>query len=205
MPVFPTRSSDRMQLATDLVNGMRTNPELFSGCPVSADQLEQLTERVKGADFRKKEAKAAGVGATAEKRQAEKERDTSMKQVLRHVENVTHNDAGSLQSVGWGARRPRGRRSAGVVPGQVLVLEIVEEGRDWVSLRWKAPADGGRVASYTVQRKQGDGDWGFAGTSTSRLVRLEGQPQGVPLEYQVVAGNAAGEGPPSNEVRVVMG
>jgi len=204
MAMFPRRDADKVQLATDLVAGMRANPELFRGCPVTADQLEESAARLSAAATRKTEAKASAVGATAEKRKEQKQRDIRMKQVIRHVENVVQGDAGKLQTVGWGARRPRGRRVGSVPPGQVTVLEVAGEGRDWVALRWKAPANGGLVAAYRVERKQGDGDWTYLAASTQCEVTLLNQPLGIAFLYQIVAINDAGEGTPSNVVRVVL-
>ena len=206
MAVFPTRAAHKLQLADDLVAGMRANPELFQGCPVTAEQVARAVAKVRAADMKKMEAKAQGVGATAERRQAEKEMNAVMKQTIRHAENLAQGNAGKLKSIGWSAPRPRGRsaRTGRIPPGQVHVLEVVEQGRDSVSLRWKAPADGGRVAAYNVQRRQGDSDWIFIGSSTECAALLQNQPQGVALLYQVVAMNSAGEGTPSNAMRVVL-
>src|SRR5579872_1823241 len=141
MGKFPTRAADKLRLIDDLVAGMRSNPELFKGCPVTADSLKGAAAKVRAADARKIEAKAEGLSATAQRRQAGQEMDALMKQTIRHAENLAQGNAGKLQSVGWSAPRPRGRPRTGRAPGQAQLLEIVEEGRDWVSLRWQAPAD----------------------------------------------------------------
>ena len=104
--------------------GMRANPEMFAGCPATADQLDAAAEKLVVANQRKTEVKASGVTATAERRLAEEDMDARMKQAIRHAENLAQGDAGKLLQLGWSGRRPRGRRVGSVPPGQVTVLEI---------------------------------------------------------------------------------
>ena len=81
----------------------------------------------------------------------------------------------------------------------------MQQGTDFVELDWKKPADGGRVAAYKIQRRQlPGGPWTDVGAAIPSEQTLTAQPQGVQLEYRVIGINAAGEGPPSNTVAVVL-
>jgi len=101
--------------------------------------------------------------------------------------------------------RPRLPKRERIEPGQVSTLEVRQEGPGWVALVWKAPFDGGTVAAYRIQRRKRDtGHWMDVGTSVETMVKLDGQQDGVELEYRVIGVNAAGEGPTSNIVRVVL-
>ena len=70
---------------------------------------------------------------------------------------------------------------------------------------WKEPADGGKVATYVIQRSEDGGtSWVVAGASVPSEYTLYNQPTNKPLLYQVVAVNRAGEGMPSNVVSVTL-
>jgi hypothetical protein len=117
---------------------------------------------------------------------------------------MSNGDAARLQLVGWGRRR-KPTRNERIEPGQVSTLEVRQEGPGWVALVWKAPFDGGTVAAYRIQRRKRDtGNWLDVGTSVETMVKLDGQQDGVELEYRIIGVNAAGEGPTSNVVRVVL-
>jgi hypothetical protein len=40
-----------------------------------------------------------------------------------------------------------------VPPGQVRQLEAPRQGDGWVFLDWKAPAEGGKINAYKIQRR----------------------------------------------------
>jgi hypothetical protein len=126
-----------------------------------------------------------------------------MKMAIRHVENLARGDDAKLQLVGWGARRKPVNND---LPGQVGNLRILRDGKDWIELDWEEPADGGTISTYQAQRRRrdGDGTWINVGTAMRSHILLPGQESGVEFEYQVVAQNKAGEGPPSNIVRAVL-
>src|ERR1051326_6557101 len=109
MAVYPTRVADKLVLAGDLVAGMKANPQLFKGCPVTADQIAASVAKLRAAEGKKIEMKSKGVSATAEQRKAEKEMDGFLKQSIGHAENIAQGDAGQLESLGWGGARKRGR------------------------------------------------------------------------------------------------
>ena len=85
------------------------------------------------------------------------------------------------------------------------MLEAPKQGKGWVFLDWKAPADGGKVGAYKVQRRnRTDGAWEDIATAILSEITLVDQPRGAELEYRVIAINKAGEGSPSNTVMVVL-
>nr|VFJ65807.1 MAG: hypothetical protein BECKFM1743A_GA0114220_103915 [Candidatus Kentron sp. FM]VFJ68995.1 MAG: hypothetical protein BECKFM1743C_GA0114222_105075 [Candidatus Kentron sp. FM]VFK17710.1 MAG: hypothetical protein BECKFM1743B_GA0114221_104985 [Candidatus Kentron sp. FM] len=54
------------------------------------------------------------------------------------------------------AQDPRRAGSARVNPS----LTAPRQGSGWIALDWKEPGDGGKVAAYKVQRREGDSeDW----------------------------------------------
>lgn len=74
-----------------------------------------------------------------------------------------------------------------------------------IALGWRKPVDGGRVATYRIQRRRaGKGGWEDVATSIATQVELERQERGVEYEYRVLAVNQAGVGPPSATVRAVL-
>jgi len=80
-----------------------------------------------------------------------------------------------------------------------------EQGGDWIKLRWKKPADGGKVAAYKVLcRERAAGEWKSQDTAVSTEFTLRGQPKGKELEYCVMAVNKVGEAPISNVVMAVL-
>ncbi|HWP37565.1 MAG TPA: fibronectin type III domain-containing protein [Gemmatimonadales bacterium] len=200
---FPKREPDIARLAQDLVAGLRGHPEAFPNSPVSADELEAALTKYNGS----REA-AIVLHAQAAKGTAAKDEDLVamvdlMKTAIRHAENLADGDAGTLQLIGWGARRSR---SPNEVPGQVLNLRVLREGKDWILLDWDEAANGGTISAYQIQRRRRDGDgaWTNVGMAVDSEVLLTGQESGVEFEYQVTARNKTGEGPPSNIVRAVL-
>ena len=70
---------------------------------------------------------------------------------------------------------------------------------------WKKPADGGRVATYRIQRREaGSGLWSLVEIAMETEARIADQARGSMLEYCVVASNKAGEGEMSNTVTVSL-
>nr|VFK17387.1 MAG: Fibronectin type III domain-containing protein [Candidatus Kentron sp. LFY] len=84
-------------------------------------------------------------------------------------------------------------------------LTAPRQGEGWITLDWKEPGDGGKVAAYKVQRREGDSEnWVDVGTAIGTEITLSGQPGGKRLEFRAVAINKAGEGEPSNGVLAVL-
>jgi len=117
-------------------------------------------------------------------------------------ENTVDFDDDQLKLLGWGGRKGG---AALEPPGQPRTLEAPRQGEGWIFLDWKAPVDGGKVASYTIQRRERpEGAWSIAGVATETETTLTGQERGKEFEYRVIAVNKAGEGTPSNTLMAVL-
>jgi hypothetical protein len=201
---FPSRELDIVRLAQDVANGLAANPETFPAPPASAERLLETVGKYNAARDAALAAQATAVKGTASKNEALEELAGLVKSNLRYAESVSRDDPSRLQLIGWGP--PRNRRFNELeIPGQVMTLEVRQEGKSWISLGWKEPFDGGPVSAYRIQRRRREGgEWTDVGTSVETAVTLSEQESGVELEYRVVGVNKAGEGPASNIVRAVL-
>jgi hypothetical protein len=203
MSTFPTREADIIALAQSVITGMSENPD-FPSPPVSTSDLRNQLDVVLG----KRDAHLASDAATkqlvVDKRVAIKEMSALLKKDLRYAENTVDGDGIKLSTLGWGGTASPSPLQP---PGQPRLLKIREQGEDWLILEWKRPAEGGRVSSYTIERRkqgEGGGAWMLAGTTSKREVTLNDQERGVEWEYRVIASNKAGEGMASNTVEAVL-
>ena len=118
------------------------------------------------------------------------------------AEDAVAYDDGKLNSLGWAGKTVR---SSEEPPGQAGTLEARQQGEGWLSLAWEAPADGGRVRSYRIERREHpEGVWAIAGMAVETKATLSDQGRGKEWEYRVIAVNMAGEGMPSNTVMAVL-
>ena len=84
-------------------------------------------------------------------------------------------------------------------------LDSTRQGEGWVFLDWKAPTEGGAVASYKIERRERPaGDWTIAGVAIETESTLNNQERGKDWEYRVIAVNKAGDGPASNTAAAVV-
>ena len=121
---------------------------------------------------------------------------------MRYAENTVNCDDDQLKLLGWGSRKTGASLEP---PGQPRTLEAPRQGEDRIFLDWKGPVDGGKVASYTIQRRERpEGAWSIAGVTTETEATLTGQQRGKEFEYRVIAVNKAGEGASSNTVMAVL-
>ena len=202
MARFPTREADVAALAGTIAFGLAEHAEDFPDCPVGVEVLQEALARYN----RAKEIAAAAQGAAAEA--FEEKEDTvsdltdKMKNVLRYAEIAVRQDEAKLKNLGWSGRRDPVTLQP---PGVPRTLEVKREGKGWVYLDWKTPAEGGTVSAYRVfSRTIGETEWKQAVLSFESMTVLTDQPQGVDLEFQVIAINKAGESPPSNLLTVDM-
>ncbi len=73
------------------------------------------------------------------------------------------------------------------------------------TLNWKEPIDGGKLAAYTIQRRERpSGPWADVATAIESESTLNNQTRNKEFEYRVIAINKAGQGEPSNMVMVVL-
>ena len=90
-------------------------------------------------------------------------------------------------------------------PGQPRTLEAVQQGEGRVALHWQKPIDGGAVSAYKIERRERPaGEYEEVKTAYESEAILINQERGKDWEYRVIAGNTAGDGPPSNTVAVVL-
>jgi len=203
---FPKRELEIVRLAQDASRGLAANPDVFPAPPTTAAALEEALTAYNAA----REASVAGLAAaqagTTAKQQAVDSMVTMLQATVKYAEFVAKakGDGGVLKKIGWGGRR-RPVRNEREAPGQVITLNVNQEGKDWVTLAWNEPFDGGTVAAYRIQRRRREtGEWMDVATTVETAVRLHGQEAGIELEYQIIGINQAGEGPTSNIVRVVL-
>ncbi len=202
MPAFPLAESDITALARDLIKGMTKNKDRFRAPPLEAAELAERLDAFERARQKANAAANAAKEATREKQQAKRQLVIGMKQMIRYAEGMTYFDDSVLGLMGWGA--PRARRQL-ELPGQVALLEILEEGPGWIALEWKPPPDGGKVHAYKVLRsRKGEDTSEQVGSAIETSILLRGQERMVEWHYTVVAVNKAGEGPESNQVTAVL-
>ncbi|MEX1998685.1 MAG: fibronectin type III domain-containing protein [Gemmatimonadales bacterium] len=191
-----------LRLAEDLASGLTAHRDVFPAPPVDPDAFHEILAEYRAA----REVRLAHVAqarqSTAVQQRALRRLRPLMQANLRYAEFAAREEESRLQLLGWGPVRRPSRKPA---PGQPVRLTVHQEGADWVLLVWRPPTDGGPVAAYRVQRRDRlEGAWVDVGTAVDPLIRLDAQPTGTELEYQILAVNRAGEGPPSNVVRAVL-
>ncbi|MEX0692731.1 MAG: fibronectin type III domain-containing protein [Gemmatimonadales bacterium] len=199
---FPHRELEVVQLANDMSRGLAANADVFPAPPTTAQAIDEALAAYNTA----REASVAAQGRAKARTRAKKKALTDLAGMLRsgvkYAESVANKDTSKLRLVGWGGHR-RGARNP--EPGPATRLEVRKEGDGWVVLTWNPPTDGGPVSAYRIQRRKRDGGaWTDVGSSVDTTTKLDAQDTGVELEYQVLGLNAAGEGPASNIVRVVL-
>ncbi len=202
MARFPTRESDIIALAHEIIAGFLAHPDIFPNPPVPAGQFQQqyLNGFLTEAD--------GAVQADIHAAEMHDRKDASlatlvdiMARSLRYAENAVANPD-QLALIGWSAPKSRALAEP---PGQCRSLEAVRQGPGWVYFDWKEPAEGGKPAAYQIQRREmPGGDWQPAGTAAASEATVTGQPTGKTLEYRVYAFNKAGDGPFSNVVEAVL-
>ena len=202
MALFPTTEPEMLALAQQIRAGLVAGSAVFPNPPVPDANMAALIQAYVDSRDAAMAARAAAEQATDAKVADRQALIDGMKANLRYAENVTFSDNAALGLLGWGARRSRKPRPAA---GQVLKLTLHARDTGMVMLQWQKPFTGGRVAAYRIQRRQFPGGaWIDVGVSLDTEQTLYDQPQGVKLEYRVIAINRSGEGAPSNTVAVVL-
>ncbi|MFC1640165.1 fibronectin type III domain-containing protein [Gemmatimonadota bacterium] len=202
MAKFPRREADIAALAGTMVFGLAENAEDFPDCPVTVERLQEALSRYNRAKETAATADGAAAEAYEEKAEAVQVLTDQMKNVVRYAEIAVGQDEAKLKNIGWSGRRDPVQL---LPPGAPRTLEIKREGKGWVYLDWKTPAEGGTVSAYRVlTRTSGATEWAELVLCFESMTVLTEQPQGVDLEFQVVAINKAGVSLPSNLVTVSL-
>ena len=201
MAHFPFTHADIMALARAIQAGLIKNPAVYPAPPVDLADFQAAIDAYNDANAKFVKVNALKEMATKERQRAFAVIKDKMRKQLRYAENTVGYDDNRLNLLGWAAKR-KGKPLA--TPGQVMLLKAVEQGDDWVALKWKTPVEGGKVEAYEIQRDNDDGKWLHVGMALVCKAKLTDQPQLVDIRYRVVAANKAGEGPASNTVKVVL-
>ena len=202
MATFPTTEASIVELAGTMETGLLDNVDIYPNPPVMPVDLDILQTAFDTAKNAAVAATAAAEAAVVAKNDALAALVAAMKKDLRYAENEADYEDDKLKLLGWGARKAPVSLAA---PGQTQLLEVIQEGEGWVSMKWKAPNSGGAVSAYTVMRRQRpDGAWLEAKTAVTTETLLLDQPRGLELEYRIIAVNKAGEGQPSNTQLMVL-
>jgi len=184
------------------VDGLSNNSALFPQPPASPEVLKAAMANYKARLNEAIQARAAALAATIAKQEALDNLVAIMKSDLRYAELITNRNDASLKALGWSAPRPKKPQPA---PGQPGTLRIVEIGDRTLSLCWNAPAGGGRVLMYVIQRRVNtESRWREAASVLETAATLTDQPTGEVLEYRVVAMNKSGSSLSSNSITVKL-
>ena len=202
MPRFPKRQAEIVVLANQLISGLLQNNSIWPTPPVNPFMLSGRRNFYISIKNNAIAAKAAAEQAKSDKDDALDELIEAMKADIRYAENTVDYDDDKLKLIGWAGKKAKTPLAA---PGQSRLLETPKQGKGWLFLDWKAPADGGKPKAYKVQRRnRPDGAWEDVATAILSEITLVDQPEKTELEYRVIAVNKAGETSPSNVVEVVL-
>jgi len=200
MARFPKKEAQISALAEQLSRGLLDNNAIFSQPPVHPIliRIRKLQYQSRHDNFLA--ARATAEQVTTEKSEALENLIEAMKADIRYAENAVNFDDDKLKLIGWTGKKAKTPIAA---PGQTRLLEAPKQGKGWVFLDWKAPADGGKPKAYKVQRRSGE-SWDNIATAIITEATLVDQPERTELEYRVIAVNKAGVGQASNTVMVVL-
>ena len=200
MARFPKKEAQIAALAEQLWRGLLDNNAIFSQPPVHPIwiRIRKLIYQSRHDNFLA--ASAAAEQATTDKTEALEILIEALKDDIRYAENTVNFDDDKLKLIGWAGKKAKTPLAP---PGQTRLLEAPKQGKGWLFLDWKAPADGGKPKAYKVQRRSG-GSWDNIATAIITEATLVDQPEKTELEYRVIALNKAGEGQSSNTVMVVL-
>jgi len=203
MGKFPGEESKILGLAQEMTDGFAANTTLYPNPPINTEDLNASLAACIAARDAIQAAKSAMEEAMNAKNAAFDALREKMRKDIRYAENMVNYDNAKLKLIGWSGRRTG---TPLTVPGQVRSLMIRNQGEGSVTLAWKKPSDGGRVAAYKIklrERAQGSA-WISAEAALETEITLKGQERGKVMELCVVAANKAGDGVESNTVTAIF-
>ena len=201
MSRFPKTEAEIAALAPLVVEGFTKAPEYFPTPPVPTADLKAKLEAFQASAAAAAEAERIAMERHDDKDDKLEDLAESLRVDLKYAEYAAGKDTEKLTGLGWSPRREATPLQP---PGEVREIELADEGSTWVVIRWKAPATGGAVAAYRVERKQDAGEWQDAAISMNTEARFNDLPPGVELNFRVLAMNRAGMGQPSATITVVL-
>lgn len=201
MARFPIREAEIKALAQSIIAGLTNNPD-FPNPPVTPAELQALLDTFNNLGDTQVADQAKAQQSTETKQHGQENLTAAMRSALRYAENTVSGNDAKLAALGWSGKAAKTPLQA---PGQPRSLEAPRQGAGWLTLDWKAPADGGAPASYRIERRKlPGGDWETVGMAIESEATLNNQERGKEWEYRVIAANKAGEGEPSNAVMAVL-
>jgi len=202
MSKFPDDEAKILALGYEIVDGLTANTDTYPAPPLEPTVIKASMDEYVTARDTIVATQAALKQAVADKEAILTRLTDQMKKSLRYAENTVNYDDAKLRLIGWSGRKSK---SPLAVPGQVRSLHIRSQGEGWISFTWKKPSDGGKPATYRIERREvGVEEWILAETVIEQTTTLRNQVRGKALEYRVVAMNKAGEGDESNTVTVTL-
>jgi hypothetical protein len=200
MARFPIPEAQIINLATKLASGLKNNTDMFPNTPVSPEILETTVSEMFQCRHNVDQALAGYKQALREKDEKLVQLIAMMKKDIRYAEDAVDFNDEKLKTLGWSARRRRGKMPP---PGQVAELEVGYNAGGVAILKWKKPDNGGKILAYEVLRDINASGWQVIGSSVFEEIMLTDQPAGKKMEYKVRAVNKTGKGLESNTVEVV--
>jgi len=200
---YPRQHSEVVGLVDNIINGVSEHPDIFPhNDPIALQAKRDKFEQDRAALIDAESQVAIAAAAKLESfRQLEQEMKNQIK--LGVVDNT--NTPENLSFIGWGTKRAPQQIE---IPSSPTNLRITAQSYDgMVCFIWNKSRRGGPVRSYTIERKQFNGNWSewqLAGSSYNSDAKLTKQPIGIKLEYQVRAGNSSGQSCPTNTIGVVL-
>lgn len=201
MTKLPSTESDALVLAQDLIEFIRKNSALSRASPESLEQIQATVDKVKLAKETAAKAQLELNMALNNKREA---LQVLMEQMRNFLQSAQKSASGAQQN-SLKLLSKRADAATHPLPSAPVGLNITAQASGSVTLAWKAALGGGRPAAYDVLRRESNvGSWICVATSVDFSSILTEQPRNVPLQYQVVAFNAAGRSEPSNTVATTV-
>ncbi len=203
---FPNIEAEIVALADAMIAGLTAHALDFPS--VNPAGLTTALGDYRAAKQAQDDAHAQALIATDDKNDKLATMISTMKNDLKLSEVDTADDPEKLALIGWG---PKADPTPIIPPNQPTNLAPLTEGAGTLTLKWDKPSNGstgGAVRNYLIQRRDKNngefGPWTLIDTRYEPELQLAAQPQGIQMEYRVVASNAASESNPSNVATVVL-
>jgi hypothetical protein len=185
-----------------MISGLTIHATMYPEPPITPTAMTPILGALTSAQSALVEARSAYESAVIAKDEALMTLVEALKKDIRYAENTVNYENDKLALIGWGGRKLPTPTTA---PGQARLLTVTQQGEGALTLAWLVPAEGGKVTSYTIQRRlRTETAWTQIASTYERTISLTNQTRGAELEYSVIATNKAGDGPISNTVQVVL-
>ncbi len=203
MPCFPTREAQIDDLAVRMIRGYQSHATDFPH--VTFLNLALDYGKYRQARLTQVETFATVRSAVTVHRQKLKILVMTMKGCLKKARVDVADDPHKLAWIGYGPKATASTVQPAGCPRNLRGTADIEN--QTIGLSWQNPKTGGSVGHYIIQRRfinAPASEWGLVASTCETWINLTEQPQGVPLEYRILAGNKAGISLPGNEIRIVI-